>query len=151
MGEWRLRYSTETGGFSLQTLYRAGGLCQRSILLIEDFSGHVFGAYCTEPWKVKPRYQGTGEVFVFQMRPHAIKYAWHQKPDITGRVNGRNDFFMLLGLDSAGFGGAPHFAIWLDSDLLHGNSGLCHTFASPSLSGTEDFKIKAVELWQIGS
>jgi TLD len=151
MSEWQLRYATESGGFSLQSLYRAGAHCSRSILIIEDFSGYVFGAFCTDPWRVKPRYQGTGECFVFQIRPHAIKYAWLQRADVTGRLNGRNDFFMLLGTESAGFGGAPHFAIWLDSDLLYGNSGLCHTFASPTLSGSEDFKIKSLELWQIGA
>ena len=151
MSEWRLRYSTDNGGFSLNSLYRAGAACARSLLVVEDFNGFVFGAFCTDAWKVNPRYQGTGECFVFQMRPHAIKYGWDQRAEIPGRPHARNDFFMLLGTESAGFGGAPHFAIWLDSDLLHGNSGLCHTFASPTLSGSEDFKVKALELWQIGS
>lgn len=150
MSTWTSRYSTESGGFSLQSLYRAGAGCARSVLVVEDFSGYVFGVYCTDPWRVKPRYQGTGECFVFQLRPHAIKYSWLQR-GAPGAAAGRNDFFMLLGPESAGFGGAPHFALWLDSDLLYGNSGLCHTFASPTLSGSEDFKIKALELWQIGS
>jgi hypothetical protein len=57
---------------------------------------------------------------------------------------------MRFSNDSVGFGGAPHFAIWLDSDLLHGNSGICSTFASPVLAGTEEFKVKAIELWSVG-
>jgi hypothetical protein len=142
---WALEYSSEHGGFSLQSLYRAGASCRRSILVVEDFSRFVFGVYCTEPWRVNPRYQGSGECFVFQLRPHAVKFGWQRPNGIK-----RNDFFMLCSHDSVGFGGAPHFAIWLDSDLLHGNSGICSTFASPVLAGTEEFKVKALELWSVG-
>lgn len=150
MANWTLRYSTDTGGFSLQSLYRAGASCARSMLIVKDFNDFVFGAYCTQPWRVKSRYQGTGECFVFQMRPHAIKYSWLQA-GVGEAAAKRNDFFMLFGQDSVGFGGAPHFAIWLDSDLLYGNSGISDTFASPVLSGSTDFKVKALELWQVGA
>jgi hypothetical protein len=141
---WKRLYSSEADGFSLQTMYRASASAHYSVLLIEDFSGYVFGAYCTEALKVHPRYQGNGECFVFQLRPNKVMYDWHQ---LQGGA--RNYFFMMVSGDSLGIGGAPHFAIWLDSDLLHGNSGPCHTFSSPMLSGTEDFKVKCVELWGI--
>ena len=147
LSQWQLLYSSEADGFSLQTLYRAGAHASRSVLVVQDFSGYVFGAYCTEALRVNPRYQGNGECFVFQMRPHRLKYDWHKVPD----TESRNDFFMMVSQDSIGIGGAPHFAFWLDSDLLYGNSGVCHTFSSPCLSGTEDFKVKAVELWQVGN
>jgi hypothetical protein len=149
MANWSLLYSTDKDGFSLQSMYRAGASAARSMLLVKDFNEFVFGAYCTQPWRVKARYQGSGECFVFQMRPHAVKYSWLQA-GVSEAAAKRNDFFMLFGQDSAGFGGAPHFAIWLDSDLLYGNSGLSDTFASPVLSGSADFKVKALELWQVG-
>lgn len=139
---WKRLYCSEADGFSLQTLYRAGAAAHYSVLLVEDFSGHVFGAYCTADLKVCPRYSGNGECFVFQTRPHRVKYDWHQ---LQGGA--RNDFFMMVSNESLGIGGAPHFAIWLDSDLLYGNSGLCATFSSPCLAGDEDFKVKSVELW----
>jgi TLD len=155
LAHWKRLYSTVTDGFSLQSLYRSGARAARSVLLVEDFSGAVFGAYCTEPWRVQPRYQGSGETFVFQLRPHRIKYSWKRPSDQSGGGGGgggsRNDFFMLVGQDSAGIGGAPHFALWLDSDLLYGTSGLCETFASPVLAGSEDFKVKSLELWRIGT
>lgn len=141
---WTRLYCSEADGFSLQTMYRAGTNAHNSVLIVEDFSGHVFGAYCTDPLKVNPRYQGNGECFVFQLLPHRVKYDWHHE---QGGV--RNDFFMMIAGDSIGIGGGPHFAIWLDSDLLYGNSGRCHTFSSPSLSGQQDFKVKSVELWGI--
>lgn len=146
LNDWKLLYSTDTGGFSLQSLYRAGAHCSRSLLIVKDFYGHVFGAFCTESWRISPRYQGTGECFVFQLWPHMVKYSW-QRPTPS---QARNDFFMLLAQDSIGIGGGPHFAVWLDSDLLHGNSGVCDTFGSPVLSGAEDYKVKNLELWQVG-
>lgn len=147
LSQWEMLYSSEADGFSLQTMYRAGAHAPRTLLVVEDFHGHVFGAYCTEVLRVNPRYQGNGECFVFQMRPHRLKYDWHKVSEGASR----NDFFMMVSQESIGIGGAPHFALWLDSDLLYGNSGICHTFSSPCLSGQEDFKVKAVELWRIGS
>ena len=145
--EWSLVYSTSKSGFSLQTMYRSGVKSARTVLVVHDFCGHIFGAYCTEPLKVNPRYQGTGEAFVFQMHPHMIKYGWQQ----PAHGEPRNDFFMLVAHDSVGIGGGPHFALWLDSDLLHGHTGTCATFGCPSLAGSEDFKVKAIELWQVGA
>jgi hypothetical protein len=139
---WERLYCSVADGFSLQTMYRTGATSKQSVLVVEDFGGHVFGAYCTEALKVNPRYQGNGECFVFQIRPHRVKYDWHQVEEAA-----RSDFFMMVSQDSLGIGGAPHFAIWLDSDLLYGNSGLCHTFSSPCLSRDEDFKVKSIELW----
>jgi predicted NBD/HSP70 family sugar kinase len=46
-------------------------------------------------------------------------------------------------------GGAGHFSIWLDNELLHGHSGACGTFGSPCLSHKDEFKVAAVELWQM--
>ena len=145
VAEWALRYATDSGGFSLQSLYRAGGACARSVLVVEDFGGFVFGAFVTGAWRVSPRYTGTGETFVFQLRPAALKYAWQPRPGAR-----RNDFFVRCAADSLGVGGAPHFALWLDGDLLFGHSGACATFASPVLASGEEFMVKALELWQVG-
>lgn len=147
VSDWALLYGTDKGGFSLQTMYRAAARCSRSVLIVEDFNGYVFGAFLTSPWKVNPRYQGTGESFVFQLYPHMVKFAW-QRP-LAGQA--RNDFFCLVAPESVGIGGGPHFAMWLDSDLLHGHSGACHTFGCSLLAGSEHFKVKGLELWQIAS
>lgn len=116
-------------------------------MLVEDFQGYVFGAFLTSPWRVNPRYQGTGESFAFQLCPHMIKFPW--QPPAAGAP--RNDFFCLVAPDSVGIGGGPHFAMWLDSDLLHGHAGACLTFGCPLLAGSEHFKVKGLELWQVGA
>eukprot|EP00198_Chlamydomonas_reinhardtii_P002645 XP_001691981.1 predicted protein [Chlamydomonas reinhardtii] len=41
------------------------------------------------------------------------------------------------------------FALWLDNELVEGASYACDTFGSPQLSAREEFKVAAVELWQL--
>lgn len=66
---WRLAYSTARHGTSLATLYRrAGSTAVPTLLLVRDGSGHVFGCYTTDSWRVAPRYFGSGETFVFQLQ-----------------------------------------------------------------------------------
>jgi hypothetical protein len=45
----------------------------------------------------------------------------------------RNDFFQYASPEALGVGGAGHWAINLDEDLLRGSSGPCDTFGSPCL------------------
>ena len=61
---WRRTYSTKHNGISLHTLFRSAPH-GASVLLVRDTGGSVFGAYCTEQWRIAPRYYGTGKAFVF--------------------------------------------------------------------------------------
>ena len=38
------------------------------MLVVRDTRQHVFGAFTAEPWRIAPRYYGTGESFVFQLQ-----------------------------------------------------------------------------------
>lgn len=40
----------------------------RSLLLVRDSNGYVFGAFTPEGWHVGTRFFGTGETFVFQLK-----------------------------------------------------------------------------------
>lgn len=64
---WQLLYSTARHGYSLQSLYRRAAGFAPTILVIKDPAEHIFGSYCSEPWKIAPRFYGTGESFVFQL------------------------------------------------------------------------------------
>lgn len=46
-------------------------------------------------------------------------------------------------------GGAGHFAISLDDELLRGSSGVCGTYGSPCLASAEEFEVRMVELWHV--
>lgn len=56
---------------------RNGAKCGPSILVIRDRAGHVFGCFCAEPWRVAPRYYGTGESFVFQIQVGSCLHLQH--------------------------------------------------------------------------
>jgi len=47
-------------------------------------------------------------------------------------------------------GGGSGFALWLDEELLHGNSGESETFDNRCLASGNEFEIMYVELWSFG-
>ena len=103
----------------------------------------IFGAFCSEPWKISPRYYGTGETFVFQVSPREVVWHWWWKKAAVQQ----NDYFMWGSGDAVAVGGAGGYALWLDSELATGISRNSITFGNDSLSSQEEFRIGAVELW----
>jgi len=139
MREWTLAYSTKRDGISLKSLYRRASGKANTVLLVSDSGGAIFGAFCTEAWKVHSRYGGTGESFVFTLAPEGVKYAW----------SGANDYYMLGAADSLSVGGGSAHAIRLEEDLLQGSSGECETFQSPPLASENMFRTARIELWSL--
>ncbi|WIA42767.1 hypothetical protein OEZ86_008708 [Tetradesmus obliquus] len=140
---WLLIYSTARDGISLATMMRKAEKVAPSLLLVRDAGGAVFGAYVTDAWRYAPRFYGTGESYVFQLEPQRLMWGWVNTPTL------RNDFFQYVSHEGIGVGGAGHWAISLDEELLRGSSGPCDTFASPCLASREEFEILAVELWHV--
>jgi hypothetical protein len=68
---WRLGYSLEEDGVSLATLY---GKCATPtvargsgfVLVVQDGTGGIFGAYLTDPPKPHSSFYGTGECFLWR-------------------------------------------------------------------------------------
>lgn len=143
---WTLLYSTHRDGISMQTLLRKSKGKAPTVLLVRDMDKHVFGAFCSEPWKLSSRYYGTGETFVFRVEPNPGVWHWWWKKS----AESQNDFFMWGTHEAIAVGGAGGYAIWLNSDLSSGLSRSSLTFGNDSLSSTEEFRIGAVELWGLG-
>lgn len=144
--KWDLLYSTCRDGISLQTLYRRVASTCPTILVVKDMQNHVFGVFAPDPWKVNHKFYGTGETFVFKLEPsaEANSYHWNQKEHSEAK---RNNFFMFSTDDCIGVGGGGHFALWLDEDLLYGNSTKSNTFANECLSSSEVFQVLQIEVW----
>ena len=152
LSNWKLLYSTARDGISLKTLLRNGKGKHPTILVVRDMGRAVFGAFCSEPWRVNPqqRYYGTGETFVFRLQKQVGVVEreawpwWWKRMEVE-----RNDFFMLGGGGGGGIGvgGAGGYAIWVDSELGSGISRGSGTFGNPALASSEEFRIGAVELW----
>lgn len=143
---WGLAYSTKRDGISLQTLYRRVRGDAPTILVVEDSDGYLFGVFASEAWKVHERFYGTGETFVFQLKPEVRTWRWNQEAHCQEH---RNNFFMFSTHDCIACGGGGHFALWLDEDLLYGNSSCSATFNNDGLSGKENFEVLAVEVWRL--
>ena len=158
--DWNMAYSSKRDGISLRSLYRAAakaaspenGSSRESFLFVKDSRGNVFGAFAAEPWHAHQRYYGTGESFVFAIA--ASEDAERNTKKTTENVvtafrwSRKNDYFMFCRGDCAAVGGGNGFALWLDEDLLRGNSAPSDTFDNPCLSGgVKDFEITYVELW----
>ena len=139
LSDWTLLYSSVKHGISLQTLYRKAAGKHPSILVMRDKTGYIFGCFVTEGWRSAAKYYGTGETFVFQLEPSQKAYSWSHK----------NNYFLFCTQESLAVGGGGHFAIWIDSDLSWGNSGVCETFDSPCLASSEDFHCVHVEVWGV--
>ena len=108
------------------------------------------------------RYYGTGESFVFTVDDQSSSRTSgrtsekdaddakekNQSGVFAFRWSQRNDYFMFGRADCAAVGGGNGFALWLDEELLRGNSASSETFDNPCLSGgVKDFEIVYVELW----
>ncbi len=137
---WNLAYNTADDGFSLGSLYRKLADCDGPVLLLlESMEGAAFGAYLTTaPRVVEQRFLGSGDTFVFTMRPVFQKYGWTGVNDYFIRAEPRE---LLVGLSDG------RAALWVDGDLNRGRSEKCDTFDNEPLAGSEDFTIKTLESW----
>lgn len=143
MSDWRLLYSTLVHGISLNTLYLRTAGCGPCILAMREREGVVFGAFATEirPASLPPTFYGGGESFVFQVESlHNLPpLPQEDSPPPTEacaiyRWTAANSYFVISAKDHLALGSGGHFALWLDSELLHGSSGPSQTFANPCLS-----------------
>uniref|UniRef100_W5KUS1 Si:ch211-15d5.11 n=1 Tax=Astyanax mexicanus TaxID=7994 RepID=W5KUS1_ASTMX len=136
---WKLAYSTSKHGASLKTLYRKLSVSDSPVLLIiRDDNQQVFGGFLSHPLRPSDTFYGTGETFLFLLRPRFKCFHW----------TGENSFFIKGDLDSFAIGGGSgHFGLWLDETLYLGRSSPCYTFNNCSLSETSDFRVLELEAW----
>lgn len=98
---------------------------------------------CNMPIQTSNKLYSLSLHYALQLEPHRRMWNWVNTPGV------RNDFFQFVDHEGLGIGGAGHWAISLDEELLHGSSGPCDTFASPCLASREEFEVLAVELWHV--
>lgn len=167
LNEFHLSYVLKRDGASLDTVYSA---CadpdvSASFLIIKDEEGYVFGGYLNESLKNGSQFYGTGESFVFSIRPSLSVYRWsgadahgadvshvgEEVGAIEGHVTNSTDYVdMFVQSDSRQFlmgGGGDGCAIQLDDELHVGASLFCGTYNSPSLASKKLFKCVNAEVW----
>ncbi|KAL3847322.1 hypothetical protein ACJMK2_018237 [Sinanodonta woodiana] len=146
-----LLFTSEEHGTSLMTLYSKVEHYQPTLIVIKTTNDEIFGAFCSSSWHNRKQssknlsYFGTGETFLFTLKPEKMKYEWvglHQE-DIPNTAN------MFLAGDNhvLTIGGGHGEAIQLDADMLHCRTEKCDTFQNKPLSSSEDFQCKVVEVY----
>jgi hypothetical protein len=83
MREWKLLYSINKDGVSMQTFYANTKNRDNTVIIIRDEFDCIFGAFCSEKWHVSSGYYGTGESFVFTFKNEEdiMVYKWTEKEE----------------------------------------------------------------------
>lgn len=141
---WKLVYSNITHGISLNTLIYKCKDIGPNILVVKDFKGWVFGAYCTDSWERGQQFYGKGETFLFSFKDgkKINSFTW----------SGKNHDFQFTDSDGLALGAGRsnsgyRFGLYIKGDLLSGNSYCCETFENDILSDNHDFDVKFIEIW----
>lgn len=94
-------FSTQTDGYSLKSFYNKCGDASPTLILLKTKKGAIFGAFASHPWSERQglkAYFGSGETFVFSLRPTPVKYAWSGIACFGGAAI---DEYFLMGGDHA--------------------------------------------------
>jgi len=141
---WILAFSTSHQGFSLHNMLRKLSDHQHSplLLVLSDLKDNVFGAFLSGVPQIgkEGNFEGTGETFLFKLRPKTIAFRW----------TGENNFFYRVDKESLIIGSSKgKFGLWIDKDLNKCRSQTCATFDNEPLAGESDdyFTLKTLECW----
>lgn len=134
-------FTTESHGFSLQTLFRKCAKFENLLMLIETDTGSIVGAFMTQSVSNRGNhFFGTGETFIFSLSPVAEKYSW--------AMNHRDSSFIYANDDLIGFGsGSGSFGLLIDRSLLKLKSSPTETFKNPTLFPNGKASIVTIEIY----
>lgn len=73
MRQWKILYSINIDGVSMQTFYNYTRHRDNTVILVRDHKDKIFGCYCCEEWRIHKYFYGSGESFVFKFEDEDIK------------------------------------------------------------------------------
>lgn len=158
-----LVYTTEEHGCSLTTFFQRVEKHEPTLLCIRTVDDYVFGAYCSTAWAQRHHkdefgnwqtYFGTGETFLFTLRPTVAKYQWvgisrQQDNAALSSVEHSAELFMHADNNMITIGGGNGQGIMLDRDFRYGKTETCQTFENPPLAPNGDFEVKVIEVYSL--
>ncbi|XP_069986001.1 GTPase-activating protein skywalker isoform X1 [Penaeus vannamei] len=160
-----LIYTTEEHGCSLTTFFQRVEKHEPTLICIRTVKDHVFGAYCSTAWEQRnlkdefgnrQTYFGTGECFLFSLRPTVAKYQWvgiskQQQNSELSSVEHSSELFMHADSYMITIGGGNGQGIMLDQELRFGKTEKCNTFDNPPLTPDVDFEVKVIEVYSFAN
>lgn len=147
-----IAFSTDIDGSSLRTFFDKTSPYESSVLLIKTVNGEIFGAYCSSSWagrlsKDTPgTFFGTGETFLFTLKPKSVKYEWVGEGCGEVRGNRSSQLFMSSNNKCLMIGSGGGTGLWLDEELTKGKSETCMTFNNKPLAQETDFECAVIEV-----
>lgn len=157
----------------LLDLLRECRASEHTILAMETTSGYVFGAFCSQPWRLQgDQYWGTRDSFVWKMRrsrtepcESIVEQVLRESKIDVFPFTGQNSKVQQCSLEKGitlGEGELPetstegeHFghAIQLGPSMMEAWTSTCETFGNPCLIPSdrrgEHVEISNVELWAL--
>lgn len=124
----QLLFSSSNHGYHLSTLYQKTQSNEPLLILIEDTHGCVFGAYASKSLSctADKKFYGTGETFLFTLKPQQKKYAWDATCD--------NYSFIMALKDMIAFGAGPQgHGLCVDQNLEFASTSHCSTYENDPL------------------
>ena len=140
-------YSLRSDGADFNTFYAKVRGIAYTLMYVQTVANEVFGGFAGAEWKPGKDYYGSGESFLFKMKPsgggavgdEVSVYKWSQL----------NPYFQWSSMSAIAMGGeGDGFGFVLDADFVTGSSNHCKTYNNPIL--TEEpgvIRISSVEVW----
>lgn len=140
---WKLLYSIDQHGLSLNTLYsniKHAGPCVMAITTEND---EVFGAFTSEPFDptISNRFYGSGLSFIWKLNDNG-------NIDFYQAISS-NQYYMLADNHFIAMGGGNgKFGFYLNENLIDGYISPCMTFGYNSdITENENFECYGLEIW----
>jgi len=173
-----LKFALERDGDSLSTLMDKIRPCQHTIMCVETVDGHVFGSFCSTPWRMQSKWYGSGEAFLWRLK--SPRMDWRSRPPKSYSnaadneieiypYTGQGDMIQFCTKHTIGVGGGQDWSnakggspyrgepagigLLIDGDLRGGETNSCTTFANPRLGDRStrknEYEIQALEVWTV--
>jgi hypothetical protein len=168
-----LKFSMERDGAHLPTLLSKVRTSKHTIFGVETKSGHVFGAFCSSHWRVRPSWFGSGESFLWRLKAsRAVLDSTTRNYDNDNEMEvypyTRSDEMIQYCTEKTVAVGGGEFSedhtspyavepkgigFMIDGDLMGGETSACATFNNPSLgdrkSRSNEFEVVHLEVWTV--
>ncbi|CAF4062722.1 unnamed protein product [Rotaria magnacalcarata] len=147
-------YSSNIHGRRLQTLYDHVEFHEYCLIIIRNEHQQIFGAFCSGQLanRTKTRtWFGTGESFLFSLKPERQVYKWvGYQTSTKSSTKAFEDYFIYADNDRLLMGGSEeplNIGLAIQKDLNEGSTRQCDTYGNQALSSSEHFQIMEIEVF----
>ena len=150
-----LKFSMQRDGKSLPIMLSKVRTSKYTVLGVETRDGHVFGAFCSSPWRVQTSWYGNSECFLWRLKKSRLDGCKRRTFDSDNEMevyphSGNDCLIQYCSEKSLAVGGGQYNSVgspfldeptgigfMIDGDLQGGETNSCATFNNPRLASRE--------------